>query len=82
MDWGELPKTRLYGNDGLRGEWRGKMRHYKDLSRMGRNYRKSECLRKSLSPKGVRFIAINDGVDSAQGDNDLTPLKIFLTNGW
>ena len=26
MEWGELPKTRLYGNDGLRGEWRGKMR--------------------------------------------------------
>jgi len=25
--------------------------------------------------KGVRYIAINDGVDSEQGDNDLTPLK-------
>ena len=31
--------------------------------------------------KGVRFIAINDGVDSAQGNNDFTPLrKIF--NEW
>ena len=43
---------------------------------------KSECLRRSLShKKGVRFIAINDGVDSAQGDNDLTPLK-NLFNEW
>ena len=25
--------------------------------------------------KGVRFIAINDGVDSAQGDNDFAPLR-------
>ena len=24
---------------------------------------------------GVRFIAINDGVDSAQGDNDFAPLR-------
>ncbi len=25
--------------------------------------------------KNVRFIAINDGVDSAQGDNDFAPLR-------
>ena len=31
--------------------------------------------------KGVRYIAINDGVDSEQGDNDLTPLK-NLFNEW
>ena len=34
-----------------------------------------------LTDEGVRFIAINDGVDSAQGDNDLTPLK-NLFNEW
>ena len=31
--------------------------------------------------KGVRFIAINDGVDSAMGDNDFTPLR-NLFNEW
>ena len=31
--------------------------------------------------KGVRFIAINDGVDSAMGDNDFTPLRNLL-NEW
>ena len=32
----------------------------------------------------VRFIAVNDNVDSASEgmDNDFTPLRIYLTNGW
>ena len=48
----------------------------KDLSRMGRNYLQVGMFTEITFPKkGVRFIAINDGVDSAQGDNDLTPLK-------
>ena len=55
----------------------------KDLSRMGRNYLQVGMFTEITFPKkGVRFIAINDGVDSAQGDNDLTPLKNLLTNGW
>ena len=29
---------------------------------------------------GVRFIAINDGVDSAQGDNDFAPLRNIFKN--
>ena len=48
----------------------------KDLSRIGRNYLQVGMFTEITFPKkGVRFIAINDGVDSAQGDNDLTPLK-------
>ena len=31
--------------------------------------------------RGVRFIAINDGVDSAQGDNDFAPLRNIF-NEW
>ena len=55
----------------------------KDLSRMGRNYLQVGMFTEITFPKkGVRFIAINDGVDSAHGDNDLTPLKNLLTNGW
>jgi hypothetical protein len=30
---------------------------------------------------GVRFIAINDGVDSAQGENDFAPLRNIF-NEW
>ena len=54
----------------------------KDLSRIGRNYLQVGMFTEITFPKkGVRFIAINDGVDSAQGDNDLTPLK-NLFNEW
>ena len=54
----------------------------KDLSRMGRNYLQVGMFTEITFPKkGVRFIAINDGVDSARGDNDLTPLK-NLFNEW
>ena len=54
----------------------------KDLSRLGRNYLQVGMYTEMVFPrKGVRYIAINDGVDSAQGDNDLTPLK-NLFNEW
>ena len=45
----------------------------KDLSRLGRNYLQVGLFTEITFPKkGVRFIAINDGVDSAQGDNDMS----------
>ena len=54
----------------------------KDLSRLGRNYLQVGMYTEMVFPrKGVRYIAINDGVDSEQGDNDLTPLK-NLFNEW
>jgi DNA invertase Pin-like site-specific DNA recombinase len=54
----------------------------KDLSRLGRNYLQVGMYTEVVFPKkGVRYIAINDGVDSVQGDNDLTPLK-NLFNEW
>ena len=55
----------------------------KDMSRLGRNYLQVGMYTEMIFPqKNVRFIAINDGVDSAQGDNDFAPLRTFLTNGW
>ncbi len=40
----------------------------KDMSRLGRNYLQVGMYTEMIFPqKGVRFIAINDGVDSAQG---------------
>ena len=48
----------------------------KDMSRLGRNYLQVGMYTEMIFPqKGVRFIAINDGVDSAQGENDFAPLR-------
>ena len=47
----------------------------KDMSRIGRNYLEVGIYTEMLFPEhGVRFIAVNSGVDSAnQQDNDFTP---------
>ena len=48
----------------------------KDLSRLGRDYLQVGIYTEILFPrKGVRYIAINDGVDSERGDNELTALR-------
>ena len=53
----------------------------KDMSRLGRNYLQVGMYTEMIFPqKGVRFIAINDGVDSAQGDNDFAPLRNMSTS--
>lgn len=47
----------------------------KDLSRLGRNYLKTGELIEIVFPEyEVRYIAINDGVDTAREDNEFTPL--------
>ena len=54
----------------------------KDMSRLGRNYLQVGLYTDMIFPqKNVRFIAINDGVDSAQGDNDFAPLRNIF-NEW
>ena len=56
----------------------------KDMSRLGRNYLQVGFYTEMLFPqKGVRFIAVNDNVDRANGgmDNDFTPLR-NLFNEW
>ena len=51
----------------------------KDMSRLGRNYLQVGMYTEMIFPqKGVRFIAINDGVDSAQGYNDFAPRFALL----
>ena len=48
----------------------------KDLSRLGRNYLKTGELIEIIFPENdVRYIAINDGVDTAREDNEFTPLR-------
>ena len=54
----------------------------KDMSRLGRNYLQVGMYTEMIFPQnGVRFIAINDGVDSAQGENDFAPLRNIF-NEW
>ena len=54
----------------------------KAMSRLGRNYLQVGMYTEMIFPqKGVRFIAINDGVDSAQGENDFAPLRNIF-NEW
>lgn len=48
----------------------------KDMSRLGREYLEVGRLTEIVFPSyGVRFIAMNDGVDSLYGDNEFTPFK-------
>lgn len=48
----------------------------KDMSRLGRDYLKVGYYTEIyFVEKDVRYIAINDGVDSAKGDNDFTPFR-------
>ena len=48
----------------------------KDMSRLGRDYLKVGYYTEIyFVEKDVRYIAINDGVDSTKGDNDFTPFR-------
>jgi len=54
----------------------------KDLSRLGRGYVIVGDLTENVFPKhNVRFIAINDNVDTAKGENEFMPFK-NLFNEW
>lgn len=54
----------------------------KDMSRLGRDYLRVGFYTEITFPENeVRFIAVNDGVDSAQGENDFAPFRNIL-NEW
>lgn len=53
----------------------------KDLSRLGRDYLKVGQYMEILRQKGVRLIAVNDGIDSFNGDDDFTPFRNIM-NEW
>ena len=50
----------------------------KDMSRLGRDYLKVGQVMEILRQRGVRLIAINDGVDSLKGDDDFTPFRNIM----
>ena len=54
----------------------------KDMSRFGRDYLQVGMYTEIMFPEhDVHFIAVNDGVDSAQGDNEFTPFRNII-NEW
>lgn len=54
----------------------------KDMSRLGRNYLDVGQLTETVFPMhNIRFIAINDGVDSEHGEDDFTPFRNIM-NEW
>ena len=48
------------------------------MSRLGRDYLKVGQVMEILRQRGVRLIAINDGVDSLKGDDDFTPFRNIM----
>jgi len=62
----------------------GKVKNFvvKDMSRFGRDYIQVGLYTEVMFPEAdVRFIALNDNVDSEKGENDLTPFR-NLFNEW
>lgn len=51
----------------------------KDLSRLGRNYLETGRLMEDYFPRrGVRYIAVNDNIDTARDSNEIAPFKNIL----
>jgi len=50
----------------------------KSLDRMGRNYLESGMFRELFAERGIRLIAVNDGIDTFDHDDDFTPFREIL----
>ena len=50
----------------------------KNLDRMGRDHLRVGLYMEMFREKGVRFIAVNDGIDTAREDDDFTPFRAIL----
>ena len=73
-----VPFDRPGWNEMIRLSEAGKVKTVivKDMSRMGRDYLKVGYYTESFfAERDIRYIAINDGVDSEKGDNEFTPFR-------
>jgi DNA invertase Pin-like site-specific DNA recombinase len=50
----------------------------KSLDRMGRNYLESGVLREMFAEKGIRLIAVNDGIDTFDHEDDFVPFREIM----
>ncbi|MDR2532357.1 MAG: recombinase family protein [Oscillospiraceae bacterium] len=87
--------TRIYVDDGYSGsrfnrpDWERMLTEFesgnietvivKDMSRVGRDYLRVGLFMETLRESNVRLIAINDGVDTAKGDDDFTPFRNIIS---
>ena len=54
----------------------------KDLSRLGRNYREVGYYTEDFFPEhDVRFLSVSDGIDTAEGEDELAPFRNIM-NEW
>ena len=53
----------------------------KDLSRLGRNYIEVGRLTEEFFPEHeIRLVAVSDGIDTDEGENELAPIKNLFKN--
>ncbi|MDR3271595.1 MAG: DUF4368 domain-containing protein [Peptococcaceae bacterium] len=50
----------------------------KNLDRMGRDHLRVGLYMEQFQELGIRFIAVNDGIDTARGEDDFTPFRAIL----
>jgi hypothetical protein len=50
----------------------------KNLDRMGRDHLRVGLYMEQFQARGVRFVAVNDGIDTARGEDDFTPFRAIL----
>jgi DNA invertase Pin-like site-specific DNA recombinase len=50
----------------------------KDSSRIGRDYLRVGLFMETLRDKGIRFIAVNDGIDTADGEDEFMPFRSII----
>ena len=93
----ELPSPRHFADDGISGtrfdrpaflEMMGEIENgnigavlVKDMSRLGRDYLKVGQIVEMFRQKDVRLIAVNDGTDTLQEDDDFLPFRNIM-NEW
>ena len=53
----------------------------KDLSRLGRNYIEAGRLTEEFFPEhDIRLVAVSDNIDTAEGENELAPIRNLFKN--
>jgi DNA invertase Pin-like site-specific DNA recombinase len=52
---------------------------FKDLSRFGRDHLRVGLYMEMFHERGIRLIMVNDGIDTAHGEDDFTPFRAIIS---